>query len=53
MKFEHSLYTVNESVGRLDVCLQRLDSAIIAPGVTIPLLIEELSSENLGMFPVM
>ena len=49
VRFESSSYTVNESAGFLQVCLEVFDSSEIAPGITVSLHIVEVSDEPLGI----
>ena len=48
--FERSVYKVCESAGSAEVCLQSVGGNTIAPGVTIEVLIEEVSDMGLGNY---
>ena len=47
--FERSVYKVSESAGSVEVCLQSVGGNTIAPGVTIEVLVEEVSDIPLGI----
>ena len=51
MQFEDSSYTVSERAGSLDICVESLNTSEIAPDLTIPLSLVELSDEDLGIYP--
>ena len=51
MQFEDSSYTVSEGAGSLDICVESLNTSEIAPDLTIPLSLVELSDEDLGIYP--
>ena len=49
-EFNMSSYRVNESAGIMEICLVRVGSATIAPGVTIDMFLVEVSDKHLGMY---
>ena len=50
VQLNRSSYRVNESAGFTVVCLERVGSATIAPGVTIDMFLMEVSDKHLGMY---
>ena len=50
VQFDRSSYRVNESDGFTVVCLERVGSAVIVPGVTIDMFLVEVSDKHLGMY---
>lgn len=51
LRFESTSYSVNESAGTLEICLEVFDSAEIAPSVSVDVYIVEVSDEPLGIRP--
>ena len=50
INFERSVYKVCEGAGIVEVCLQSVGNNTIAPGVTIEVLVEEVSDMGLGNY---
>lgn len=50
LRFESTSYSVNESAGSLEICLEVFDSAEIAPSVSVDVYIVEVSDEPLGIY---
>ena len=43
-----SSYRVNESAGSVQICVEKVGSAEIAPGVTVNIVVVEISDKHLG-----
>ena len=48
VQFQSSTYRVSKSEGSVEICLERVGSAVIAPGVKINLILVEVSEKHLG-----
>ena len=48
MQFDRSSYRVNESAGSVQICVEKVGSAEIAPGVTVNIVVVEISDKHLG-----
>ena len=48
VQFDRSSYRVNESAGSVQICVEKVGSAEIAPGVTVKIVVVEVSDKHLG-----
>ena len=48
MQFDRPSYRVNESAGSVLICVEKVGSAEIAPGLTVNIVVVEVSDKHLG-----